>query len=838
MIRFSEASFEAIAQTATDSILISDEHSIIVFANRKACETFGYPEVELVGAHMTMLMPEKYRNGHNRGMERFIKTGSPNLIGHTIEIEGLRKDGTVFPLELSLSSWKENNSYFFSGIIRDTTKRKQAIKEKEELSRNLQLQKNELETMYEELQASEEELRAANEELYVTTQSLKDLNDTLEKKVALRTLQIEEQRAWLHNLFMQVPGLIGILKGRNGVISLSNPTFNKLWGKRDIIGKEMRDAWPELEGQGYFEIVEKVFDTGEPHFSNEYPGKIDIHNNEDLKLHFFNLAFVPHKNLSGETEGVLIYGVDVTEQVETKRAIVESEEQIRLITDALPVLITYVDKEEKYRFNNKAYEDWFNKPRTQVYGKPIKEILGDEVYDSIKNTIKKVFQGESLSLKTKILKYNEGLKHVSIDFIPHLKEGKVIGYYAVTSDISDHVKARQDLQRANEEINAAYAEVKSQREKLYDLFMQAPAFVAVAKGNDFVYELANPHYLKMIKSETPIEGKSLAEVLPHLDPAVKEVLDDVYNNGKRFIGNEFPVVDDWDKDGVPYTKYFNVIYEPIKEKSSKVSGIMAFGYEVTEQVKARKDLEINSSLMKEMNEDLIKKNEELRKLNVDLDNFIYTASHDLKSPAVNLEGLVSLLKKELNQQIDVKGRNVIEMIETSIHKLYKTIIDLTEITKVQRDIEGDRKEISFSEVLEEVITGIHSQLENPKEHFHLDIQVEKLFFNRNNLRSVLYNLISNAIKYQSPDRKLKIVVSSLIKEESIFISIEDNGLGIATHQQPKLFSMFKRLHTHVEGTGIGLYIIKRIVENNGGRILVVSQENEGSTFTVILPLKY
>ena len=127
-IKFHEARFEAIAQTASDSIIISDENSTIVFANKKTYEIFGFPEGSLIGSDLGVLMPEKYRQGHKAGVQRFISTGNPKLIGHTIEIEGLRKDGSLFPLELSLSSWKEKEGYFFSGIIRDITEKKKLLK--------------------------------------------------------------------------------------------------------------------------------------------------------------------------------------------------------------------------------------------------------------------------------------------------------------------------------------------------------------------------------------------------------------------------------------------------------------------------------------------------------------------------------------------------------------------------------------------------------------------------------------------------------------------------------------------------------------------------------------
>lgn len=104
-----------------------------------------------------------------------------------------------------------------------------------------------------------------------------------------------------------------------------------------------------------------------------------------------------------------------------------------------------------------------------------------------------------------------------------------------------------------------------------------------------------------------------------------------------------------------------------------------------------------------------------------------------------------------------------------------------------------------------------------------------------NLRSILYNLLSNAVKYRSLEKVPQVHIETKIENGFIVISVKDNGIGIAQNHIQKLFTMFKRFHTHVEGTGIGLYIIKRIVENAGGKIEVESIVNEGTTFKIYLP---
>lgn len=147
--------------------------------------------------------------------------------------------------------------------------------------------------------------------------------------------EAEHQR--LHDLFMQAPALIAILRGREGVCELFNPRFVQLWGARPVLGRPMREAWPELEGQGYFEFVEQVYDTGQPVFGSEYPGLIDRHNDGTLDEVFFNFVYAPYRNAQGQVEGILIHGVDVTDQVRARRTVEESEQRLNLALAAAEV---------------------------------------------------------------------------------------------------------------------------------------------------------------------------------------------------------------------------------------------------------------------------------------------------------------------------------------------------------------------------------------------------------------------------------------------------------------------------------------------------------------------
>jgi PAS domain S-box-containing protein len=239
---------------------------------------------------------------------------------------------------------------------------------------------------------------------------------------------------------------------------------------------------------------------------------------------------------------------------------------------------------------------------------------------------------------------------------------------------------------------------------------------------------------------------------------------------------------------------------------------------------------------KTYSEMLAKKNEELVRINTDLDSFIYTASHDLKSPIANMEGLAIALTKKLTTKytLDDELNRILSMIAGSITRLKLTISDLTEIAKVQKE-DADKEIISVRDMIAEVATSLDQLMLANEVQLDKRIEVNKVAFAPKNLRSIIYNLLSNAIKYRSPERTPETVIETRKLDHYLLISVADNGMGIAENNQSKLFRMFKRFHTHVEGTGIGLYIVKRIVENAGGKIEVESKLNVGTKFSIFLP---
>lgn len=247
-------------------------------------------------------------------------------------------------------------------------------------------------------------------------------------------------------------------------------------------------------------------------------------------------------------------------------------------------------------------------------------------------------------------------------------------------------------------------------------------------------------------------------------------------------------------------------------------------------VQIRKELNDSNNMLKE-------KNQDLERTNSDLDNFVYAASHDLKAPVSNIEGLTNLLIEGMHQE-EIKDRKIytaLSMIDFSIKKFKTTLQDLTDIAKLNRDVYDDISLIDLNDIIEEVTMMIADMIRDANAKINLHIHPHhQVQFSYANLKSLIYNLVSNAVKYKHPDRDAVIDISTNSENGQWILTVTDNGLGIAPQYKDKIFNMFKRLHNHIEGTGMGLFLVKRIVDKAGGSIMLESELEKGSTFKIYL----
>ncbi len=236
--------------------------------------------------------------------------------------------------------------------------------------------------------------------------------------------------------------------------------------------------------------------------------------------------------------------------------------------------------------------------------------------------------------------------------------------------------------------------------------------------------------------------------------------------------------------------------------------------------------------VKQYQNSILLQNEELKKINLELDNFVYSISHDLRSPLLSIKGILSLLMHD-NQLTD-DGKRFLSMADVSIGRLDGTI---QEILEYSRNSRLDLKPESFD--LEEMVQTVFDDLKfSTTDSLSLFIHVDgssQVLLDKARVNVLLKNIIGNSVKYRRSDVDAEIRVNIINENKMAHIVVSDNGEGIASEHQQKIFDMFFRGTSNSVGTGLGLYICKEIVNKMNGTIDVSSQKGIGTTMKINLP---
>lgn len=254
-----------------------------------------------------------------------------------------------------------------------------------------------------------------------------------------------------------------------------------------------------------------------------------------------------------------------------------------------------------------------------------------------------------------------------------------------------------------------------------------------------------------------------------------------------------------------------------------------------ELLRAKQNAEEQREQLARANKQLQRKNEQLTRINADLDSFVYTASHDLRQPIDNMAGLFTELKRSATFHDPAAGSMVV-MFEEALQQILDTIGGLTAVVQQQRELEQVPNEaVALQAITEEIIRSL--QLNETSATFTLDFTaVPTLQLARPSLHSMLFNLLSNALKYADPARPAHVRVSTALINGVPVLSVQDNGRGINLERHgPELFQLFRRFHPEVAGSGMGLYLVNRLVHQAGGRVEVESKVGQGTTFRIYLP---
>ncbi|WP_246357101.1 PAS domain-containing protein [Pyxidicoccus fallax] len=296
-------------------------------------------------------------------------------------------------------------------------------------------------------------------------------------------------------------------------------------------------------------------------------------------------------NLVGVVEQgrlVRVWGTqrDVTDRMRTREALEHSRElirvrehQLRAITDALPALVAYVDRDERYLFCNRAFETWFGQDPEALVGQCIRGLSGEMGYAHMKDWMRKALAGETVNYESALTLQDGRTLHVQSTYVPTRDaRGNVKGFVALVHDITDRKRAE--------------AEVEAQRSRLYDVLMSIPASIGLFSGPDLVFTLVNPIYQRLAAG-VDLTGQSLV-ALAKRNRNIEfycQAARDVYASGKPLFLREQPIRMDYQGRGISEERAFDLAFVPLRDAGGRVDSVMTFAIDVTSQVRDRQKVE-------------------------------------------------------------------------------------------------------------------------------------------------------------------------------------------------------------------------------------------------------
>lgn len=504
---------------------------------------------------------------------------------------------------------------------------------------------------------------------------------------------------------------------------------------------------------------------------------------------------------------------------------------------------------------------WWGKDLTTIYNDSYKIIAGDkhpdllgrsgreawsEIWEDLAPLVDNVFKGnstwaEDLPLNIKRHGFVEKA-YFTFSYSPVLDEkGAVGGLFCAVIETTEKVVSKQRL----EESEARFRNV----------ILQAPFATCIFRGRDFVVEVANESMFALWgKAAEEVMHKPLFVALPEAkDQGYEELMTAVFETGQDFFAKELPV--NLPRNGAVQKVFVNFSYRAVRGMDGTVSGIIAVAVDVTEQVVARKKIEESEALLqkrvRERTRELANANEELKRSNENLEEFAYAASHDMKEPIRKIHFFSDRLKNSLNGSLSEEQTGYFHRVQTAANRMSTLIDDLLLYSQFSR---GANLQENID--LNELATLVMEDLDLEREEKNANITIGQLPVvkgHRRQLQQLFQNLVGNSLKYSKPGIHPVICITcSTVSGDAVpaslangdggqtcyLLQFKDNGIGFEQLDAERIFNVFTRLHGNAEykGTGVGLSIVRKVVENHRGAIEAESSSGEGATFNVYLPV--
>ncbi len=651
-----------------------------------------------------------------------------------------------------------------------------------------------------------------------------DVTDNVKAKHA-----ITESEKQFRQMVMESPIAMAIFRGQDFTIEMANSKMlTEFWrrAENEVIGRNLTDVFPELQSQEYPGLLQQVYQTGVAHSQKE--SVILINAVDGLKKFYIDFDYAPLFDTHGGTSGIMATVHNVTQKVEARKRIEESELFSRTVLESSPDCVKVLDLEGRITFINvngicvlegESKDDFLYKKWNSFWEPENQAAVNDAVAQALNGKV------SSFVALSATLKGNLKCWHVTVTPILAVA-GNVIGVLGTSRDITSE-KGRE-------------MELIESEQKFRLLADSMPQFVWTgdAAGNLNYFNQSVYQYSGLSEAQVMEEGWLQ---IVHPDDAEENVQKwiDAVTTGKDFLlEHRFKRF-----DGVYRWQLSRAI--PKRDAQGNIQMWVGTSTDIEDQKTFAAELErkVNART-----KELADSNIELAKMNKELESFAYISSHDLQEPLRKIQTFANQILEKEAPSLSEAGKDKFQRIQRAAKRMQTLIDDLLSYSRT-----SNTKRIFEPYDLGVILAEVKEDLKDDLLQKKAIIQTGQLCTTKIiafQFRQLLYNLIGNSLKFSDPDRRPIIYIESKIedignlpfenstfKQQYCHISVIDNGIGFEPEYSEKIFEVFQRLHgrNEYDGTGIGLAIVKKIVENHHGAITAKGIPGQGARFDIFLP---
>ncbi|KGO95001.1 PAS domain S-box protein [Flavobacterium subsaxonicum] len=657
----------------------------------------------------------------------------------------------------------------------------------------------------------------------------------------LNQQRMEETQRQMLASFEESPVGIALVVGDDLTFTTANPFYGELVGRtpENLIGKTLLEALPELAGQGFDKLLHNVIATGIAYIAKEV--EVTLLRNNILEAIYVDLTYQPRFDDDKKVTSILVVATDVTQQVRSRKKVEASEAKLRSIIASAPAgMGLFVGRDLIIELPNQTFIDIVGKG-WDIIGKPLREAMPElitegqpflKILDDVYTT-GVMFQSYGSQVKivqNGVMTYN----YYNITYTPLFDENnEVFAILDIAIDVTEAVTANQKLENVQASLRGAM-ELAQLANWSFDI-----------KNDIYHYSPRFMEWLGFTEDTKVLEGAYNPLPLEYRGKVAEAIKAAIAPGSNGIYDYEHPITN----NTTGQTRIIHAQAQVFYDSEGNPEFLTGTAQDVTKERTLQQELEFQveqrTEQLQSANAELADANLSLVQSNKQLEQFAYIASHDLQEPARKISVFAGMLSDSLSS-IDDRSKNYLTKINKSAERMGNLIRDVLGYSQLAKEHQVFEP-VNLQKIADDITSEFELVLEqtNAKIIYKdlptidaIPLQMSQLFG----------NLISNALKYSHPGVPpvINITCTKLIDGavtngpgDYYKIAFKDNGIGFDQKYADKIFNIFQRLHTKNEysGTGIGLALCKKIMLNHHGDIQASSIENEGATFTIIIPAK-